>query len=380
MGSRLAVHLACEFLSIVILYTFFSNRFTIRTEAGLVAESISRPKGDPYWNYMKFFDNIRPYIWMKPIGESLYECVYLSGHPALTTSNSNEPPGSFHSKDVFMPHPTIPNRWKYVSRLDDRITLVNGEKVLPLPIEGHIKQHPLIDEAVVFGIGKAAPGLLVFQSGQAGQHDYSEADFLDEIWVTIQDANSRAEYFSRIARDMVIVLPYNSFVPRTDKGSFIRAQVYLQYASLIDGIYSREDSLNEKHQMGLGETEILLMELCDTELGIRLSCPEANLFTEGIDSLKAIHLRRLALRHFDICRSRLPQNVIYETGSIAKLAQHICSLQNDDKILTIKDDVDTMAEFIRQYSIFDKHIPQESCTATKSVVSTAHTYDPCLFY
>jgi long-subunit acyl-CoA synthetase (AMP-forming) len=28
----------------------------------------------------------------------------------------------------------------------------NGEKVLPLPIEGRIQQYPLVKEAVVFGI------------------------------------------------------------------------------------------------------------------------------------------------------------------------------------------------------------------------------------
>ena len=116
---------------------------------------------------MKFFENLRPFIWMKPVGADLYECVYLAGHPALTASNSDEPPGSYHSRDVFTPHPTIPDRWKYITRLDDRLTLVNGEKVLPLPIEGSIKQSPLVQEAVVIGVGKSAPGLLIFRSDEA---------------------------------------------------------------------------------------------------------------------------------------------------------------------------------------------------------------------
>jgi hypothetical protein len=78
---------------------------------------------------------------MKPISETepLYECVYLAGYPALTTSNLDDPPGSFYSKDVFAPYPTILGRWKYISRLDDRVTLVNSEKVLPLSMEGYVK-------------------------------------------------------------------------------------------------------------------------------------------------------------------------------------------------------------------------------------------------
>src|SRR5213078_4671350 len=106
--------------------------------------------------------------------------VFLAGYPALSVSNSDDPPGSFHSKDVFTPHPVIPERWKYVTRLDDRVTLLNGEKVLPLPIECCIRKHPLIREAVVVGIGKAVPGLLVFRSNAA--KGLSDNDFVDAIW------------------------------------------------------------------------------------------------------------------------------------------------------------------------------------------------------
>ncbi|KAJ6126046.1 hypothetical protein N7471_010539 [Penicillium samsonianum] len=99
---------------------------------------------------------------MKPISETepLYEYVFLAGHPALTTSNSDDLPGSFHSKGVYTPHPTIQGRWKFLLPLDDCVTLANREKVLPLSIEGYIKQHPLVHEAVVVGVGKATPGLL----------------------------------------------------------------------------------------------------------------------------------------------------------------------------------------------------------------------------
>ncbi|KAK5675556.1 hypothetical protein LTS12_029552, partial [Elasticomyces elasticus] len=197
------------------------------TEVGPVADSTTRPEGDPYWNYLKFFENIRQFIWMKPIGNSLYETVYLAGHPGLNASNSNDPPGSFHSHDVFTPHPTIPDRWKYVTRLDDRITLVNGEKVLPLPIEGVIMQSPLVHEAVVVGAGKAVPGLLVFRA--TGCEGLSDEEYLNTIWPSIEEANARAEQFSQISRDMVSILPYGSHCPRTDKDSVIRAQVYKLY-------------------------------------------------------------------------------------------------------------------------------------------------------
>ncbi|KAJ5836569.1 hypothetical protein N7447_002595 [Penicillium robsamsonii] len=134
---------------------------------------------------------------MKPISETepLYECVYLAGHPALTTSNSDDPPGSFHSKDIFIPHPTIPGRWKFLLRLDDRITLVNGEKVLPLSIEGYVK------------VGKGTPGLLILRSEEARAHSLSNEDYLNAIWPSIKEANCYAEAFAQISRDIVAILP-----------------------------------------------------------------------------------------------------------------------------------------------------------------------------
>ena len=229
---------------------------------------------------------------MKPIGNSLYECVYLAGHPALTTSNSNEPPGSFHSKDVFEPHPTIPNRWKYASRLDDRVTLLNGEKVLPLPIEGLIKQNSLVHDAVVVGIGKATPGLLLLRSEEAENLEISNEEYLQKVWPTIEDANSRAERFSQISMDMVAALPLTAEFPRTDKGSMIRAQVYSQYANLIENLYLQAEKASGRLQLNEVETESFLMRFCHDELQILLSNVDANFFEEGIDSLKAIQLRK----------------------------------------------------------------------------------------
>lgn len=323
----------------------------------MVAESISRPKGDPYWNYLRFFDNIRPYIWMKPLGDSLFECVYLKGHPALTTSNSDEPPGSFHSKDVFTLHPTIPDRWKYASRLDDRITLVNGEKVLPLPIEGYIKQDPLIHEAVVVGLGKAAPGLLILRSQQAESACLSDEEYLETIWPTIDGANAQAERFSQISRDMVAILPYASTFPRTDKGSMIRAQVYSHYAELIDSIYHQAERIKGENQLDLADTQLLLMRLCRVDLGICLSSVKADFFAEGVDSLKAIHLRRLVLQHFQLDTS-VGRNVVYETGSIARLAEHICALQSGQTMAAVESDTAVMSGLIQKYSTFPTHLPR----------------------
>ncbi|KAJ6027465.1 uncharacterized protein N7446_003943 [Penicillium canescens] len=347
------------------------------TEAGLVADSISRPEDDPGWNYLQFFDSVRPYIWMKPISETepLYECVYLAGHPALTTSNSDDPPGSFHSKDVFAPHPTTPGRWKYMSRLDDRVTLVNGEKVLPLSMEGHVKQHPLVHEAVVVGVGKATPGLLVLRSEEAESDPLPDEDYLDAIWPSIEEANCQAEAFAQISRDMVAILPYTAKFFRTDKGSMIRAQVYQQYAELIETLYTTEARPNGGLQLGLAETQSHLLQLCWDELGVSISSVDADLFSEGVDSLKAMHLRRLILQQFrfDPCHSPSP-NSVFEMGTLSQLALYICALQGGDRLSTAEDSILLMDNLVKKYSSFRKHLPcPETPRRTRSVLLTGAT-------
>ena len=313
---------------------------------------------------------------MKPISESksLFECVYLAGHPALTTSNSNEPPGSFHSKDVFTPHPTIPGRWKYISRLDDRINLVNGEKVLPLPIEGHIKQHPFIHDAVVVGVGKAAPGLLILRADEPEANRLSNDKYLNAIWPIIQEANSQAEAFSQISRNLVAILPHDAKFSRTDKGSMIRAQVYEEYSDLIEGLYTEKQQIYGNLQVGCVETERVLLQIAQQELGISVSGVDANFFSEGVDSLKAIHFRRLILQHFKFEMSQVPgPNVIFEAGCISQLARHICALQKGETLEDAESTLSVMTELIEKYSVFERHMPQPHVfSGPNSVVSDSY--------
>jgi long-subunit acyl-CoA synthetase (AMP-forming) len=178
---------------------------------------------------------------MRPFDGPICECVVLDGHRGKLMSNSNDPPNSWHTKDLFIAHPTIPNAWKFVGRADDRVTLTNGEKVLPLPIEGRIQQDPLVKEAVVFGVDRPVPGLLLFRAKTA--EGLSDDEFLDHVWPAIQDANSRAEGFSQISRDLVAIIPEEVDCPSTDKSSIKRAAVYRDFAAVIDNVYARlEDS------------------------------------------------------------------------------------------------------------------------------------------
>ena len=187
-----------------------------------------RQDGVP-WNFLRIIPSVKPYIWMKEIGGGVHELVILDGLKSKIACNSKDPPNSFHTKDLFVAHHTIPDSWKYIGRLDDRLTLTSGEKVLPLPTEGRIRQDPRVREAVVFGTGRTFPGLLLFRSEEFDH--LLDSDFIDAIWTVIEDANTRAEIFSMISRETIVVLPSTRDYPQTDKGTILRAQLYSEFRS-----------------------------------------------------------------------------------------------------------------------------------------------------
>ena len=313
-----------------------------------------REKGDDSWNYLRIYANIRKYVYMNPLGDNLYECVYLKGHPSLSTSNSDIPaPGSWHSKDVFTPHPTIPDVWKYVTRVDDRVTLINGEKVLPLPIEGCIREDQIVREAVVVGVDQSIPGLLVFRAEVA---DYmSDEAYLDAIWPSVTDANSRAEAFSQITRDMITLIPSNVNYPQTDKGSIIRAQVYDQFVDQIKEMYAKLET-DQEGGLELDLTALedyLIMTFKDT-IGVPLESLDTDFFAAGVDSLKAIQMRRIIQRNLKLNGKRLSPNIVYESGNLKQLARYLYALHRGEEIQQ-GDESSLMRQLIDKYSGFRKH-------------------------
>ncbi|KAI9790851.1 MAG: hypothetical protein M1835_000701 [Candelina submexicana] len=332
------------------------------TEAGQLGESMRREKGDDTWDYVRVYSNIRDSIQFEPIGNGLFEAVYLQTHPGLAPSigNSDDPaPGSWRSKDVFAPHSSIPDMWKYVTRIDDRITLTNGEKVLPLPIEGRIRQDELVREAVVVGVDRAIPGVLIFR---ASDH-LSTEEFLDAVWPSIEDANSHAESFSQITKSMVALLPSNVEYPRTDKGSIIRAQVNEEFADYIDEMYYRlEGDQDGDLQLDLAGIESFLKDTYKDVVGTTLESLDIDLFNAGVDSLKAIQMRRIIQKTLDLSGKQLSSNIIYEKGNFKTLAKYLFSLspgghnlsENEHKTLLMK-------ELIQKFSSFGDTVSNDIC-------------------
>ncbi|KAI0424841.1 hypothetical protein F5Y09DRAFT_353016 [Xylaria sp. FL1042] len=335
------------------------------TETGRLMNS-SRPPGDKYWNYLRFLPPARPYILMDEVAPGLYECVALDGLKSKSTINSDDPPGSFRTRDLFAPHPTEPGLWKYVCRMDDRFTLINGEKVLPISIEGRIRQEECVKEAVVFGEGKSYPGALVVRADAAAH--MSDEEFLDAVWPAVEAANSRAETFSRIPKELVVVLPADTTYPRTDKGTFIRVPTYRQFGREIESAYEKFENVKGGTLSLSGqELEDFLLSGLKDRIGIELSADD-EFFASGVDSLQCIQMWNLIKKELDLGGNgpRLSQNVLYETGNVKALARHLERLKSGEE--SFIDELSKMQELIDAYSSFEPHISGDAPRPDKDVV------------
>ena len=344
-----------------------------RTETGRVMTSV-RPPGDNAWNYLRILPQVKQFLLMDEIAPGIFECVALDGLKSKSTINSDDPPNSFRTRDLFAQHPSNPEFWKYVSRLDDRLTLVNGEKVLPIPIEGRIRQEGLVQEAIVFGDGKVVPGILIIKAEAVS--DMSDDEFLQHIWPSVEDANSRAESFSRIPQDLVVVLPSGTRYASTDKSTFIRAQVYEQFKQQIEDAYAKfENDTGGTIALPLPELEAYLLRRFREHLDVALESPETDFFAFGIDSLQCLQMWSLIKKELDLGgkQSEVGQNVLYETGNVASLACYLDGLRNGTSE-DAQDQEQIMNDLIAKYSSFET-FPRPS--AEKHVVVCIRSLFQC---
>ena len=67
----------------------------------------------------------------------------------------------YETRDLFTPHPTLPNLWRHRGRRDDIVVFINGEKTNPVSFEQEVSKHPEVRSALVAGNQRFEACLLV---------------------------------------------------------------------------------------------------------------------------------------------------------------------------------------------------------------------------
>ncbi|KIK57239.1 hypothetical protein GYMLUDRAFT_247199 [Collybiopsis luxurians FD-317 M1] len=307
------------------------------TEFGLLT---AVRKDTKTWMYLKFSDLAK--IRWSPQGDGTFEAQILetkSRHPAV--QNLPDVRG-YVTSDIFEPHPTIPDLWKIVGRLDDVIIHSSGEKTVPAPIEEIITTSPFVHGAVMFGRQRDQPGILIeLAPSHEPRENADEAEIVklrNLIWPVVEEANKIAPAFSRIYKEMTIFSSSEKPLPRVGKGTVARKAAIALYASEIDKLY---------------ETVASTMGACNVEP------PKNDLFEHGFDSLSTTILRlRIvsALRKSQnstvaAVAKEVSQALVYSHPTIELLTQSIAGLISNPNAESLqKSHEQAMEDMIEKYS------------------------------
>ena len=282
------------------------------------------------------------------------------------------PPGwdkPFEIQDQFVTSPRNPMvDFKAVGRMDSVIVLATGEKVQPMIIETMLSEHSLVSAVVAFGDGRFQLGVIVQPSHAASSASIDE--FKTSIWPTVLEANELMDAHARIAsKDAIIVVPHTITLPRSDKGSLLRRELYFMLSEEIEQAYQQLESASppQKDQFVLDRNRNIAQQLKDL---IQNALPKWNvpiqdwtvsndLFELGMDSLQAVELRRLLLPSIEFAES-IPRDFVYRHPSVLKLAEAIEAVNRKQELAQPVDDRQKMVDnFVKQYSLQTQQQGQE---------------------
>ena len=275
------------------------------TELGALAP-IFRPQEDYDYRYLRLRTDLGLRLEFpdgnpKPGSNESCPCK-LSGSPFAWDSR-------FELQDALENNPLRPtSEVRILGRNDDIVVLATGEKVMPNILEQMVEASDHVKTAVVVGEGQAEIGLLIEPTVECSD----TAEFIDDIWTHIDSANVRMDRHARVStKAAVLIKPTTKEIPRTDKGSVRRREVYELFQDEIRILY---EDLDLRTEYAPGTT----LEFSDLRTGIRKivkNClPEHvqqtgfedsdDLINLGLDSLQANRLRR----QLRICLGHLRQN------------------------------------------------------------------------
>ncbi|KAI1206023.1 acetyl-CoA synthetase-like protein [Annulohypoxylon truncatum] len=319
----------------------FLNNVIGATEFGLFP-MFTQPNPE-LWQYFIFDEEAIGADWRKVDGtEDVYRLVMVrkDKHPGLqgifyTFPDINE----YDTKDMYKPHPTLPQHWIYYGRSDNIIVFSNGEKLNPVGIEETVQGHPEVKGALVVGTDRFQAALLI-EPAKPPQSEEEAEKLIDRVWPYVEKANKENVAHGQIARQFIMLADPKKPFQRAGKGTIQRGSTLKEYKDEIDQLYEQADHLFDASATKIDtSSEDALIESIkktfDTGLGFKGELgPDSDFFSAGIDSLLVINASRLlhgalevAGHHVDA--SKLATRAIYTNPTPRKLARYILSILND---------------------------------------------------
>ncbi|KAI0878925.1 putative NRPS-like enzyme [Hypoxylon argillaceum] len=301
--------------------------------------------------------------------DGTYELVFKRHHqdsfsplfplPLLETQSiwsisNQEHLDEFRTRDLWEPHPAVPDAWRWVARTDDIIVFLNGEKTNPVTMEQSVvaSNSGLLVGAIVVGAQRFQAALLVEPAPTLKiENTADEAALIERIWPSIEEANSIAPAHARIEKSMVLIGDPKRPLIRAAKGTIQRAVSLAQYSAELDKLYAAADAAEGDNDIMADEVyipldrETIMRRIRKTVLsttGWQNIEDSTGFFDSGMDSLQVLRTIR-ALRGA-LGASHLALSTMYHNPSIARLAEAILSQKSSNS------DRDIMQSLLGTYS------------------------------
>ncbi|KAL8761958.1 MAG: hypothetical protein Q9184_001972 [Pyrenodesmia sp. 2 TL-2023] len=325
-------------------------------ECGFLLSSDREYEKDKDWQFLR--NHVPDLLRFEPQqdGMGLSELIIQPRWPHMAKRNRGD--GSFATADLFEPHPSITNAWKYHSRADSQLTLITGKKFDPAPLEAAIGLSDLLRDILIFGNGEQCPGALLFRSDNAKHMDATR--LLDEVWPVVDRLNSEGQSHTRLSRAMLFVM--DSDVPaleKSSKGTILRAQAHKRFEEEMQNAYHKgKDQIRLAESTGIPDDEILtaVVTIVNNVCGTRERIPEdADLFSLGVDSVACMAIRaKLQARILNPELPQLPLNVVYDCGNIKRLSKYLIDIRRG-RATKMEDELHLMKDLSDKYSDFSKY-------------------------
>jgi hypothetical protein len=189
-----------------------------------------------------------------------------------------------------------------------------------MAMDGVLRQHHLTRDALMFGVDRPNPGMLIFQSRQATE--MSPDEYMSAILSALDEANGFADDFARVSPDMVVLVAPDVEYPVTDKNNIIRAAAYRLFDERIRRAYSEKAQIDRESndwaspvrelRLDIAGLEQYIMDQVKRHDKVVLDDPQVDFFSAGVDSLMAIQLRRCFQKDLDVGGISLASNIVYD--------------------------------------------------------------------
>lgn len=316
------------------------------TETGIVPQLLpqpllpSEPSSRTLWRWIQFPPTVSAVF--DEVTDGLYEFVVRRNEAPADIQPCFTVPGldqqDYHTKDLFEPHPTIHDLWRWRARSDDIIVFLNGEKTNPISMEQHIQTGcPELSAVLVIGAQRFQAALLIEPVSDNPLSTAEQAALIERVWPVVDEANRSAPAHARVEKSFIMVVPLDRRLIRSGKGTLMRGPNISQYAKEIEKLYADADLAPDSDDERVEEASLYALGFDGISRQVRQQVyavtgwssleKEENFFNRGMDSLQGLQLVRSLRRSFH--RPNLGLSTVYQNPTVPQLAAAILEEQGE---------------------------------------------------